>query len=92
MRKTTFAAIAASALILASVAGWVYAGHRPLEAKASISIEGKIDPFSLMSTAKDLPTKEFQDFSLVFSSPAVRTQDPAQSGVWRLNRKPKNWN
>ena len=76
MRKTTFAAIAASALILASVAGWVYAGHRPLEAKASISIEGKIDPFSIMSTAKGLPTEEFEDFSLVFSSPAPKPIDP----------------
>ena len=76
MRKTTFAAIAASALILASVAGWVSPSHRPLEAKASISIEGRIDTFSLMSTAKDLPTEEFQDFSLVFSSPAPKPINP----------------
>ena len=76
MRKTTFAAIAASALILASVAGWVYPSHRPLEAKASISIEGRIDTFSLMSTAKDLPTQEFEDFSLVFPSPVPKPIDP----------------
>ena len=76
MRKTTFAAIAASALILASVAGWVYPSHRPLEAKASTSIEGKIDTFSLMLAAKDLPTEEFQDFSLVFSSPAPKPINP----------------
>ena len=75
MRKTIFAAIAASALI-ASVVGWVYPSHRPLEAKASISIEGRIDTFSLMSTAKDLPTEEFQDFSLVFSSPAPKPINP----------------
>ena len=76
MRKTIFAAIAASALILASVAGWVSPSHRPLEAKASISIEAKIDPFSLMSTAKDLPAEEFEDFSLVFSSPAPKPINP----------------
>ena len=75
MRKTTFAAISASA-ILASVEGWVYPSHRPLEAKASTSIEGKIDTFSLMSAAKDLPTEEFQDFSLVFSSPAPKPINP----------------
>ena len=71
MRKITFAAIAAGALILAGVAGWVYPSHRPLEAKASTSIEAKIDTFSIMSTAKGLPTEEFEDFSLVFSSPVA---------------------
>ena len=76
MRKTIFAAIAASALILASVAGWVSPSHRPLEAKASISIEGRIDTFSLMSTAKDLPMQEFEDFSLVFPSPAPKPINP----------------
>ena len=76
MRTTTFAAIAAGVLILAGIAGWIYPSHRPLEAKASISIEGRIDTFSLMSTAKDLPTEEFQDFSLVFSSPAPKPINP----------------
>ena len=74
MRKTTFAAIAAGALILAGIAG--YPSHRPLEAEASTSIEGKIDPFSLMSTAKDLPMQEFEDFSLVFPSPVPKPIDP----------------
>ena len=76
MRKTTFAAIAAGALILASIAGWVYPSHRPLEAKASSSIEAKIDTFSVMSTAKDLPTEEFEDFSLVFPSPVPKPINP----------------
>jgi hypothetical protein len=77
MRKTRFwAAIAAGALILAGIAGWVYPSHRPLEAMASTSIEAKVDPFSLMSTAKDLPAEEFEDFSLVFSSPAPKPIDP----------------
>jgi len=76
MRKTTFAAIAAGALILAGIAGWAYPSHRTLEAEASTSIEAKIDPFSLMSTAKDLPAEEFEDFSLVFLSPAPKPIDP----------------
>jgi len=76
MRKTTFAAIAAGALILAGIAGWAYPSHRTLEAEASTSIEAKIDPFSLMSTAKDLPMQEFEDFSLVFPSPVPKPIDP----------------
>ena len=76
MRKTTFAAIAAGALILAGIAGWAYPSHRTLEAEASTSIEAKIDTFSLMSTAKDLPTEEFEDFSLVFSSPVPKPINP----------------
>jgi hypothetical protein len=32
MRKTTFAAIAAGALILAGIAGWVTLSNRPLQA------------------------------------------------------------
>ena len=71
MRKTTFAAIAAGALILVGIVGWVYPSHRPLEAKPSTSIEAHIDTFSVMSTAKDLPTEEFQDFSLVFPAPVA---------------------
>jgi hypothetical protein len=77
MRKTRFwAAIAAGALILAGIAGWVYPSHRPLEAKASTSNEAKIDTFSIMSTAKDLPTEELEDFSLVFSSPVPKPINP----------------
>jgi hypothetical protein len=77
MRKTRFwAAIAAGALILAGIAGWVYPSHRPLEAKASTSNEAKIDAFSIMSTAKDLPTEELEDFSLVFSSPVPKPINP----------------
>jgi hypothetical protein len=77
VRKTrVWAAIAAGALILAGIAGWVYPSHRPLEAKASTSNEAKIDTFSIMSTAKDLPTEELEDFSLVFSSPVPKPINP----------------
>ena len=77
MRKTRFwAAIAVAALMLVGIAGWVYPSHRPLEAKASTSNEAKIDTFSIMSTAKDLPAEEFEDFSLVFPSPVPKPINP----------------
>ena len=71
MRRTTFAAIAAGVLILAGIAGWIYPSHRPLEAKASTGIKAQIDTFSMMTSARDLPTDEFQDFSFVFSAPVA---------------------
>jgi hypothetical protein len=76
MRNSSFIAIATGALIIAGIAGWVYLGHRSLEARASTSMEAQIDPFGVMSTVKDLPTEEFQDFSLVFSSPALKPSNP----------------
>jgi hypothetical protein len=75
MRKTNFAAIAAGALILAGIAGWVSPSNLPVKAKVSTSIQGQIDTLSIMSTAKNLPTEEFQDFSLIFLSP-VQTKHP----------------
>ena len=39
MRKTTFAAVAIGALILAGFAGWAIPSNRPLQAKASAAIE-----------------------------------------------------
>src|SRR5262245_15616779 len=75
MHKTTFAAIAVGSLVLAGIAGWAYPNNRPFEAKASASIEAQIDTFRVMSDAKNLPTEEYQDFSLVFSSPA-QTRHP----------------
>ena len=76
MRKTTFTAIAAGVLILAGIAGWVTSSTRPLQAKASTASETQIDPFSMMANTKNLPTEEFQDFSLVFSRPVVKDRGP----------------
>ena len=70
MRKTTFTTFAAGALILAGIAGWATANNRPL-AMASPAIEAQIDPFKMMASAKDLPTEEVQDFSLVLSAPVI---------------------
>ena len=71
MRRTTSAAIAGGALILAGIAGSVTSNSRPLEAKASTAVEAQIDTFSMMTSAKDLPTDEFQGFSFVFSAPVA---------------------
>jgi hypothetical protein len=73
MRKTTFlAAIAAGGLILVSVAGWVGSDKRALEAQASSPIEtAQLDSFQMMLNAANLPSQDFEDFSLVFPSPAT---------------------
>jgi hypothetical protein len=64
MSKTTgtglFAAIAAT-LILAGVAGWPVSDT---QARAPETVQ--IDPFKMMTTAKQLPTDHFADYSLVF--------------------------
>ena len=76
MRKTTFAAIATGALILAGIVGWAISSNRPLQAKASTASEPQIDIFSMMARAKDLPADEFQDFTFVFPSAGPKTIDP----------------
>ena len=77
MRTTTFAAMAASALILAAIAGWSTGSNRPLQAKASTAIEAQIDIFSMMASEQGLPTQEFEDYSLVFSAPGAESRSPA---------------
>jgi hypothetical protein len=54
MRKTTFAAIIAGVLILTGFAVWAF----PSKVTASTAIEVRIDPFSMMVSAKDLPSQE----------------------------------
>jgi hypothetical protein len=71
VRKITFAAIAAGALIPAAIAGFASPSNRPVQAKASTAIEAQIDTFSMMVNAKDLPVEAFQDFTLVFPSPTT---------------------
>ena len=58
VRKTTFAAIVASVLILTGFAVWAFPSNRLLQVTASTAIEVRIDPFSMMVSAKDLPTQE----------------------------------
>ena len=58
MRKTTFAAIVAGVLILTGFAVRAFPSNRLLQVTASTAIEVRIDPFSMMVSAKDLPSQE----------------------------------
>ena len=72
MRKTTlWAAIAAGVLMLGGLVGWANSDKRALEAQASTQIEAELDAFQMMLNAKNLPSQEFEDFSLVFPSPVT---------------------
>jgi hypothetical protein len=59
---------AAAALILAGVGGWTNSATGALESKAAAPII-QVDTLQMMVNAKDLPIQEFEDFSVVFSSP-----------------------
>ena len=63
MRKTTFFATAAAALILAGVGGWVASTPQA----RVIAPEGfRVDPMQMMISAKDMPTEHFHDLTFVF--------------------------
>jgi hypothetical protein len=64
MSKTTglFAASAA-ALILACVVGWAVSDT---QARVAAPATVQIDPFKVMTSAKQLPTEHFADYSFVF--------------------------
>jgi hypothetical protein len=65
MSKTTdlFAA-GAAALILACVAGWAISDT---QARVTAPMRVQIDTLTLMTTAKQLPTEHFADYSFVFN-------------------------
>ena len=65
MSKTTdlFAASAA-ALILACVAGWAVSDT---QARVAAPATVQIDPFAAMTSAKQIPTEHFADYSFVFN-------------------------
>jgi len=70
MRNIIFwTAIAAGALMQVGVAAWANSHERALEGQAFTQIEN-VHPFQMMLNAKKLPSGEFEDFSLVFPSPA----------------------
>jgi hypothetical protein len=61
--KELFAASVA-ALILACVAGWAVSDTQPsVAAPAAV----QIDPFTIITGAKRLPTEHFADYSFVFN-------------------------
>src|SRR6516162_313095 len=66
MRKTTFAAIAAGALILAGIAGWVYPSHRPLEAKALPRLKPKSTRSALCRPQRVCPRRSLRTSRLCF--------------------------
>jgi hypothetical protein len=59
MSKLFAASIAA--LIVACIAGWADA-----QARIAAPTTVQIDPFALMTSAKQLPTAHFADYSFVF--------------------------
>jgi len=62
-QKQLFAASAA-ALILAGVAGWAVSDTQArIVAPATV----QVDPFTMMTGAKQLPTEHFADYSFVFN-------------------------
>jgi len=61
-QKRLFAASVA-ALILACVAGWAVSDSQARVASATV----QIDPFTMMTGAKQLPTEHFADYSFVFN-------------------------
>jgi hypothetical protein len=56
------AAAGATALIVACVGGWVISDTQARATPATV----QIDPFTLMTSAKQLPTQHFADYSFVF--------------------------
>jgi|EndMetStandDraft_3_1072993.scaffolds.fasta_scaffold60399_4 hypothetical protein len=62
MRKTGLFAVVA-ALILAGIGGWATSNTQARVATATV---GGIDPFLIMTNAKDLPAEHYRDFSMVF--------------------------
>jgi hypothetical protein len=63
MRKISFCAAGVAVLILIGVGVWIGVGRLgPTTALAGSSI----DPFAMMTAAKDLPTSYYVDYSLVF--------------------------
>jgi len=63
MRKTTFFATAAAALILAGVGGWV--ASTP-QARVIAPAGVQVDPLQMMISAKDMPIQHFHDLTFVF--------------------------
>jgi hypothetical protein len=63
MSKTTgLFAVSAAALILACVAGWAISDT---QARAAAPATVQIDPLTMMTSAKQMPTEHFADYSFV---------------------------
>jgi hypothetical protein len=64
MSETRLIAVSAAALILACLAGW--AGS-DTQARVAAPATVQIDPFKVMTSATQLPTQHFADYSFVFN-------------------------
>jgi hypothetical protein len=65
MSKTTdLCAASAAALILACVAGWAISDT---QARVTAPVTVQIDPLTMMTNAKQLPTEHCADYSFVFN-------------------------
>ena len=64
MRKAKVFAAAAAALILVGAAGWAVSNS---QARVPTPTTVQIDTISVMTSAKNLPTEQFDDYSFVFN-------------------------
>jgi len=78
MGKTGLFAASAAALIVACVAGWAVANPQAYlaadysffsvsEAQAAAPTTVRVDPFIMMTGAKQMPAEHFVDYSFVFN-------------------------
>ena len=58
----TFFAIRAAGFIVASVAGWAAIPT----SQARVADAATLDPFKMMTSAKQMPSEHFADYSFVF--------------------------
>jgi hypothetical protein len=63
MGKTGLFAASAAALIVACMAGWAASNT---QARVATPTTIQIDPLAMMTSAKQLPTQHFADYSFVF--------------------------
>jgi hypothetical protein len=63
-KMTGLFAASAAALILAGVAGWAVSNT---QARVAAAATVQIDPFKVMTSATQLPTEHFADYSFVFN-------------------------
>ena len=63
MSKTLFA-LSAAALVIACVAGWAISDT---QARVAAPATVQIDPLTMMTSAKQMPTEHFADYSFVFN-------------------------
>ena len=63
MGQTRLFAASIAALVIACIAGWAVSDT---QARVAAS-KTQIDPFALMTSAKQLPAEHFPDYSFVFN-------------------------